>query len=370
MTRRRVACAVASRPVVARGARRIATFVVALALAGAGLAACGGDSTDVSAQGTTTSAPASTTSAPTTTTGRPSTFSVGLQSQTFVDTSRPTPALGTNPELPTRTLPTAIYYPTLVAPGSGPFGFDSVPNAPPAAESGPFPLVIWAHGVTGEGAGDLDEFEPWVQAGYVVAAPTFPLSSGPNGVAGALVDSDHQPGDMSFVLTEVLELSEDSNNPLHNLLESDHVAAAGHSLGAITVLGFYSKEYADPRFKAVVDESGAGAGFLLKDNDFNGIKAPLLAVHGVIDDTVPAQADYATWLAAPPPKFFLALPNQGHNPPFFPTVGQPPTSLNLLVDGVVVAFLDAYLKHEKDGVARMEKIGNVPGVATLLAVPK
>jgi hypothetical protein len=98
-----------------------------------------------------------------------------------------------------------------------------------------------------------------VQAGYVVAAPTFPLSSGPNGVEGALVDTDHQPGDMSFVLTEVLKLSEDSANPLHNLLESDHVAAAGHSLGAITVLGFYSKQYADSRFKAVVDESGAGA---------------------------------------------------------------------------------------------------------------
>jgi predicted dienelactone hydrolase len=287
-----------------------------------------------------------------------------------VDTSRPTPAVGDTPALPSRTLPTAIFYPTLVPPGSGPFGFDSVPNAPPASQFGPFPLVIWAHGVTGAGAGDLDEFEPWVQAGYMVAAPTFPLSSGPNGVAGALVDTSNQPGDMSFVLTEVLKLGEDSNNPLHGIMESDHVAAAGHSLGAITVLGFYSKEYADSRFKAVVDESGAGAGFLLKDNDFNGIKAPLLAVHGLIDDTVPAQADYATWLAAPPPKFFLALPNQGHNPPFFPTVGDPPTSLNILVDSVVVAFLDAYLKDDKDGVARMEKIGNVPNVASLLAVPK
>jgi hypothetical protein len=168
----------------------------------------------------------------------------------------------------------------------------------------------------------------------------------------------------------VARLGEDSKNPSQGLLERDHVAAAGHSLGAITVLGFCSKRYAEPRFKAVVDESGMGAGFLLEDNVFNGIKAPLLAAHGLIHDTVPAQADYATWVAAPPPKLFLALPNEGHNPPFFPPVGDPPTPLNLLVDGVVVAFLDTYLKGDKDGVARMDKIGNVPGVASLLAVPK
>jgi dienelactone hydrolase len=354
----------------ARGVGRVGALVAAIALTGAAVAACSGDSSGISADGTTTSAPPPTTGTPTTTTTpvRLPTLGVGLQSQTFVDTSRPTPAANGKPELPSRTLPTAIFYPSLVS-GTGAFGFDFVANAPPAKAFGPWPLVIWAHGVTGEGQGDLDEFEPWVQAGYVVAAPTFPLSSGPNGIAGALVDTVNQPADMSFVLTEVLKLADDSSNPLHGLLEHDHVAAAGHSLGAITVLGFYSNQYADPRFKAIVDESGAGAGFLLKDNVFDGIKAPLLAAHGLIDDTVPAQADYATWLAAPPPKFFLALPNEGHNPPFFPPVGDPPTPLNLLVDGVVVAFLDAYLKGEKDAVARMEKIGNVPNVATLIAVP-
>jgi pimeloyl-ACP methyl ester carboxylesterase len=203
-----------------------------------------------------------------------------------------------------------------------------------------------------------------------VAAPTFPLSSGPNGIAGGLVDTVNQPADMRFVLTEVLKLFDDPGNPLHRLVQSDHVAAAGHSLGAITVLGFYSKQYADDRFKAIVSESGAGAGFLLKDNKFDGIKAPLLAVHGLVDDTVPAQAGYAAWLAAPPPKYFLALPNEGHNPPFFPPVGDPPTSLNLLVDRVVVAFLDAHLKNDRDGIARMKKIGDVPNVATLLAIPE
>jgi dienelactone hydrolase len=355
------------------GGRPLAALVAAVALSGVVLAACGDDSPDVSAGGSTTNPSPPTTTAPTTTApadNHQPRFNVGVQSQTFVDTSRTTPALGTKPELPSRTLPTAIFYPTLAPAGTGPYGFDAVPNAPPAATSGSFPLVIWAHGVTGEGAGDLDEFEPWVQAGYAVAAPTFPRSSGPDGVAGALVDTSNQPRDVSFVLTEVLKLGDDTSNPLHGLLDSDRVAAAGHSLGAITILGFYSKEHADSRFKAVVEESGAGAGFLLKDNKFDGIKAPLLAVHGLVDDTVPAQADYATWLAAPPPKFFLALPNQGHDLPFFPPVGQPPSSLNVLVDAVVVAFLDAHLKDDKDGVARMEKVGNVPNVATLLAIPK
>ena len=94
-----------------------------------------------------------------------------------------------------------------------------------------------------------------------------------------------------------------------------------------------------PKFKAVVDESGMGAGFLLPNNDFNGIKAPLLAVHGLIDDTVPAQADYATWVAAPPPKFFLALPNQGHNEPFFPTPDdfEAHDALVSIAEGAIVA---------------------------------
>ena len=100
------------------------------------------------------------------------TNAVGRIEQTFVDDSRPTKANDSFAGAPNRTLHTTIYYPALGKPG------DTVTaDATPDRKHGPYPLILYSHGSNSFGA----EYEPllrqWASAGYVVAAPDYPLSN-------------------------------------------------------------------------------------------------------------------------------------------------------------------------------------------------
>ena len=68
-------------------------------------------------------------------------FAVGTYSQTWVDTSRPTQRNGTAPELPSRTIRTLYMYPA-----TGDAHGDPVQDAAPDKSSGPYPLLVFAHG--------------------------------------------------------------------------------------------------------------------------------------------------------------------------------------------------------------------------------
>ena len=90
----------------------------------------------------------------------PTAFTTGVRriTVTFVDHSRRTPA---NPPAhvraaKSRTLRTTIWIPQ---------------------GRGPFPLVVYAPGYGDTGAGSAGIVEPWAAAGYVVAAPDFPVAS-------------------------------------------------------------------------------------------------------------------------------------------------------------------------------------------------
>src|SRR6185312_663867 len=112
------------------------------------------------------------------------THPVGVLATTFVDGSRPTAAFGAYPGSPERQLPTTIWY--------------------PSDGGGPYPLVMFAHGfaVTPASYGAL--LSRIAAAGYVVAAPTYPLLSGqPAGPTEAL-DWDQLYADTWFVTTQVV----------------------------------------------------------------------------------------------------------------------------------------------------------------------
>ena len=104
--------------------------------------------------------------------------------ETFVDPSRPTPP-GATAAAPDRTLVTAIYRPT---------------------GKGPFPLIVFAHGWNGHPDKFSQLLGAWAGAGYVVAAPAFPLTNS-NVAEQNAGDVVNQPGDMSFVLTQMLRES-------------------------------------------------------------------------------------------------------------------------------------------------------------------
>ena len=130
----------------------------------------------------------------------PSPSPIGVTTRTYVDESRPTAANGDCPELPSRTLMTAVYYPA----AGGPPGA-AQPDAAPASSGGPYPLIVFTHGFSATPDIYRELLQHWASAGYVVAAPTFPLSSGTSPCGAVAGDVSNQPKDMSFVITSVLD---------------------------------------------------------------------------------------------------------------------------------------------------------------------
>ncbi len=289
----------------------------------------------------------------------PAGVAVGTRSLVFVDTTRPTPANGSYPGAPTRTLPTLLLYPA-----RGRVGPTDHPGAAPA--HGPFPLVVFSHGSNSDGPTYEPLLRQWVEAGYVVAAPTFPLSS--HGAPGGetIADYTHQPGDVSFVLTSVLRLNRDLHSPLRGVVDPSRVAVAGHSLGAITTLGAaFNSCCADPRVKAVVTlaaiELPFGTGTF-----FSGARHPLLLFHGTSDPEIPYDGSVAVFAAAPSPKYFVTLVGAQHTPfRQVATASQPPTAWEPVVVATVTDFLNAYLKRQHAAIARLATAATVPGVAEL-----
>jgi predicted dienelactone hydrolase len=280
-------------------------------------------------------------------------FAVGTRSYTFVDASRVTKAHNGQPALPSRTLPTQVWYPAQGAPG----GRDK-PDAPADKVHGPYPLVVFSHGYTGNGPVYGPVVREWVEAGYVVAAPTFPLTHG--GTPGGTDISDYveQPRDVSFVLTEMLRLNNEPGSGLRHLIDPMRIAAAGHSLGAITTIGVaYNTCCRDPRIRAAIPISGRGVAFPGGKSHF--VRTPSLFIHGDADGTVPYSADHDLFLAeARRPKYFLTLFGAGHIDLFLNASGK-------VINKTVVDFLDLYVKDRPSGLTRIRHDGNKAGVSSL-----
>ena len=92
---------------------------------------------------------------------------------------------------------------TIRYPAGGRRPASTVPRAP-AARRGPFPLVVFGHGFAVTPAPYAPLLRAWARAGYVVAAPIFPLENA--NAPGGPNESDlvNQPRDMSFVITRML----------------------------------------------------------------------------------------------------------------------------------------------------------------------
>jgi fermentation-respiration switch protein FrsA (DUF1100 family) len=258
-----------------------------------------------------------------------------------------------------RTLVTYVYYPALGAPGQ-----TDVVGAPPADVGGPYPLVVFGHGfaVTPQPYARL--LQSWARAGYVVAAPVFPLGSAnaPGGPNEA--DVINQPRDLSFVISSLLSLSRLGSGPMGGLIERRKIAVAGHSDGAETALAVaYSRRFRDPRVDAAVILSGAEMSGIGGYN-FPVGGPPLLAAQGTADVFNEPKYTNELFRAAQRPKFLLRLLGAGHLPPY--TYEQPQLSL---VERVTIAFLDSYLKHEPGALQRLVSLGGVAGTSSILAEP-
>lgn len=260
---------------------------------------------------------------------------VGVLHVSFTE-ERPTPADGSHPALPQRTLDTTILYPAQVPAGRAP-----VARAAPARAGAPYPLIVFAHGF-GE-VPQLTDYTAllrrWAAAGFVVAAPVFPLTNADAPGGPDLSDYVHQPGDMSTVITGVLGLSRRRGGILHGLVDAREVGAAGHSLGGVTVLGLVADSCCrDPRVKAAVVMSGDPISF--PGHELLRRAPPLLLVHGSADPVVPYVSSIDVFNRARAPKGLLTIVGGGHNAPVDPdgpAFGQ--------VVAITTAFFTHYLVH-------------------------
>jgi predicted dienelactone hydrolase len=265
------------------------------------------------------------------------TYGVGRTDITLVDPGRRTPADRATkaPAKDDRTLPTVILYPTDTATDDA-----STTDHPVAA--GRFPLVVFSHGVTASGPAYVGLLKKVAAQGYIVALPTYPLTSGAGGWSN-LTQVQQQPGDVSFIITKLLAESASGKGLLAGHLDPNEVAAAGHSLGAITSLYFEHSCCRDVRVKAIVAVSGTPfPGPTKTDHVLNlASSPPLLMLHGKKDKTLryePGSAKLFTTLSKVP-RALVTFPDKGHidilsSPSFLPSV---------------LAFLDMELRHDDTG---------------------
>jgi dienelactone hydrolase len=255
------------------------------------LAACG-SSGDGGATATTTTAATATT----TTTEPSPPFEVDVVTETFVDASRPT-AEGAEdtPARPERTIVTRIAHPT---------------------SGGPYPLLVMSHGLTGHPDEYADTIPMWAAEGFVVAAPEFPLTN--RDVPSALMnagDVANQPGDVSFVIDEVLAANDDPASPLHGVVDTEAIGVVGHSLGGATTWAVsFNTATRDERIDSTV--IFASLTMPMPGGEFeldSGL--PLLVLHGDADD-LPLDLDQAAYEQAVAPKWFVTLLGATHVPAF------------------------------------------------------
>lgn len=342
--------------------------VLSVLLATAVLCACASDrSVEPTSDGrsTTSSTPAATT-APASSAcqrsgrgkgGAIGDHAVGRADRTVVDTSRPTaapPALADR-DAPTRSLPLVVLYP---AKGAGDANGTATAGAVPSTD-GPFPLLVHSHGLGGWGDERIEMLARWASAGYVVIAPTFPLSSRTTDPS----DLVNQPADVAFVVQQIRAAAADPSDVLHGLVRTDCVALSGHSLGGgTTMAAAYDTCCSAIHPTAAIDIAGVlvdrTAGAQLADM----APIPVLLVHGDADPRVPyAQSERKVALLHGP-TWFLTFTGGGHSDMFTP----PRVSL---LDEAVIAFLDAELGGTPGPLDALPAAVAASGLATLQVLP-
>ena len=233
----------------------------------------------------------------------PGPYKVGYQELTLVDTARG------------RTLRTAFWYPT-------------VDGTTPEPSGGPYPLIMFSHGDNGRSTGNSNDFlrSAWASEGFVVAAPdhqkntSYDADNSPENRAAIQFD---RPGDIRFVIDQVLLLNQDTTSFLHGLVNPEAIGMSGHSFGGHTtimmagappnldhlaqycltdpdnwdVCGLQDRiqalfpgqriiDESDPRIKAALSLAGDGYGWFQADG-MAKIKIPIMYAVGRLDTTCP-----------------------------------------------------------------------------------
>src|SRR5262249_4298553 len=159
---------------------------------------------------------------------------------------------------PDRVLDTDVYIPTA---------------------STPRPLIMFSHGYHGAPRKFTQLFSAWAAAGYVVAAPRFPLTSDRGAPFDSVGDIANQPADISFVLTELL------HGPLRSKIDASRIGAAGLWLGGGPTYNLVEDACCrDHRLRAAAVFDGL---YVPLRGQFERNRIPLLIAHIDTDASLP-----------------------------------------------------------------------------------
>lgn len=177
----------------------------------------------------------------------------------------------------------------------------------PKDGAGPFPVVIFSHGL----GGSRDNYEylgrHWAGCGYVSAHVQHPGSD--NGLwkdlpvaeraaaiqrgAANIANALNRPPDGQFAIDQVEKLNADENSPLKGRLNLKAIGFAGHSFGGYTTLALAgetfilplgARRYDEPRIKAAIQMSApAPANRRELDRVFSTITIPVMHMTGTKD---------------------------------------------------------------------------------------
>lgn len=217
----------------------------------------------------------------------------------------------------------------------------------------PFPLIVFAHGFALLPQDYSALLEVWARAGYLVAAPVFPVenANAPGGPARS--DLLNEPRDISFVISRLTA----ATSPLHGLIDPTRIAVAGQSDGAVAALSVaYDRRFLDRRVDAAVVLSGAAAaGFVAPSRG-----PPLLAVQGTQDPFNAPVTTAAYFRLMRRPKFLLWLVGATHLPPYTTN-----DRWAAVVDRATTAFFNHYLRGAP--LRPLIVAGTRPGLARILS---
>lgn len=274
-------------------------------------------------------------------------FTVAQMDLPLVDTSRTVDIGG---HVGPRQLPTTVWYPT---------GFRS---------GGQRPLIVFAPGYRQCPVQYQVLLAAWAADGFVVAAPSFPLTSCTVPPA-ELDEADelNQPTDVAFVINQLLAASatgSPGSGQLRGRIDPAEVAVAGQSDGGNTVaaLGFDTNQPSAP-IKAVMVLSGEQL------PSFGGTwfppgSPPMLVVQGTADTiNPPAESVQLYNDDTGGPKAMVLLDGVGHLGAYENT--DPPAEA--VVIQVTEDFLDLFVLDQPSAAAALYQAGQQPGVDSLTA---